>query len=161
MTRRPADPAQRARAKVDVTRIIQDERGGGDPPNVAISICEWDASFGGKNLADIAVMRGLAPTVENDAEVTLWLVENVGCGGVFHAIGEEDVVRVMAHPATMIASDAQVIQFGVGVPHPRSYGTLARVLGVYVRKEGVITLEDAVRKMTSFPASRLGCRTAG
>ena len=51
--------------------------------------------------------------------------------------------------------------FGVGTPHPRSYGTFARVLGVYVREKGVITLEDAVRKMTSFPASRLGLGDRG
>ena len=124
------DPAMRPRIKADVARIIQDERGGGDPRNVAVSLCEWDATLGGKNLADISVLRGLPPAVESAAEVTLWLVENGGCGGVFHAIGEEDVVRVMAHPATMIASDGQVVQFGVGVPHPRSYGTFARVLGV-------------------------------
>ncbi len=149
------DPAQRAKVRTEVAGIIQTERGGGDPRNVAISICEWDASLAGKNLADIAQQRGLAPTVENAAEVTLWLVENGSCGGIFHAIGEEDVVRVMAHPATMIASDGQVVPFNFGVPHPRSYGTFARVLGTYVREKNVITLEDAVRKMTSFPASRL------
>ena len=155
------DPAQRARAKSEVAAIIQNERGGGDPRNVAVSFCDWDSSLAGKNLADIAVLRGLTPTIENAAEATLWLVENGSCGGVFHAIGEEDVVRVMAHPATMIASDGQVVKFGVGVPHPRSYGTFARVLGVYVREKGVITLEDAVRKMTSFPASRLGLQNRG
>jgi dihydroorotase/N-acyl-D-amino-acid deacylase len=155
------DPVARAKIKTETAAIIMNERGGGDPRNVAISLCEWDVSLGGKNLADIAQSRGLAPTVENAAEVTLWLVENGGCGGVFHAIGEEDVQRVMAHPATMIASDGQVVVFGMGVPHPRSYGTFARVLGVYVREKGVITLEDAVRKMTSFPASRLGLPDRG
>ena len=155
------DPALRAKAKTEVAAIIQNERGGGDPRNVAVSFCDWNMSLAGKNLADIAVIRGLTPTIENAAEVTLWLVENGSCGGVFHAIGEEDVVRVMAHPATMIASDGGVVKFGVGVPHPRSYGTFARVLGVYVREKGVITLEDAVRKMTSFPASRLGLQDRG
>ena len=67
----------------------------------------------------------------------------------------------MAHPATMIASDGGVVPFGVGAPHPRSYGTFARVLGVYVREKKVITLEDAVRKMTSYPASRLGLMDRG
>ncbi|HEX6974142.1 MAG TPA: amidohydrolase family protein, partial [Vicinamibacterales bacterium] len=56
---------------------------------------------------------------------------------------------------TMIASDGEVPIFGRANPHPRSYGTFARVLGVYVRDKHVLTLEDAVRKMTSFPASRL------
>ncbi|MEI6720367.1 MAG: D-aminoacylase, partial [Betaproteobacteria bacterium] len=155
------DPTQRAKAKAETTRIILTERGGGDPRNVAVSICEWDASLAGKNLADIALMRGMEPTVESAAEVTMWLVESGGCRGVFHAIGDEDVLRILAHPATMIASDGEVAVFGVGVPHPRSYGTFARVLGVYVREKSVITLEDAVRKMTSFPASRLGLQDRG
>jgi dihydroorotase/N-acyl-D-amino-acid deacylase len=155
------DPAQRARMKAEVAQIIQTERGGGDPRNVAISLCDWDASLAGKNLADIAQQRGLAPTVDNAAEVTLWIVERGSCGGIFHAIGEEDVMRVMAHPATMIASDGQVVPYGEGAPHPRSYGTFVRVLGVYVREKGVLTLEEAVRKMTSFPASRLGLADRG
>jgi dihydroorotase/N-acyl-D-amino-acid deacylase len=69
----------------------------------------------------------------------------------------------MKHPATMIASDSSpgVPSFGVGVPHPRAYGTFARVLGAYVREKGVLTLEDAVRKMSSFPAQRLGIADRG
>jgi len=76
-------------------------------------------------------------------------------------MGEEDLQRILAHPATMIASDAAVIVFGPGVPHPRAYGTFARVLAVYVREKGVITLEDAVRKMSSFPAARIGLSDRG
>ena len=56
----------------------------------------------------------------------------------------------------MIASDGEVPTFGRAVPHPRSYGTFARVLGVYVREKHLPTLADAVRKMTAFPAARLG-----
>ena len=56
----------------------------------------------------------------------------------------------------MIASDGEVPIFGKASPHPRSYGTNVRVLGVYVREKHVLTLEDAVRKMTSFPAQRTG-----
>jgi N-acyl-D-aspartate/D-glutamate deacylase len=67
----------------------------------------------------------------------------------------------MRHPATMIASDGEVPVFGRGNPHPRSYGTFARVLGVYVREKGVLTLEDAVRRMTSFPAARIGLSDRG
>ena len=62
----------------------------------------------------------------------------------------------MKYPWTMIGSDGEVPIFGKGVLHPRSYGTFARVLGVYVRERRVISLEDAIRKMSSFPAQRLG-----
>jgi len=61
----------------------------------------------------------------------------------------------------MIASDGEVPIFGKASPHPRSYGTFARVLGVYSREKGLLTLEEAVRKMTSLPAWRLGLRDRG
>ena len=70
-------------------------------------------------------------------------------------------MRILRHPATMIASDGEVPIFGRANPHPRSYGTFARVLGVYVREKKVLTLEDAVRKMSSFPAARLGLSDRG
>jgi dihydroorotase/N-acyl-D-amino-acid deacylase len=103
----------------------------------------------------------MEPTVENGAEVAIWITEQGGCQGVFHAISEEDVVRILRHPATMIATDGEIPIFGRGSPHPRSYGTFARVLGVYVRDRQVLTLEDAVRKMSSFPAQRLGLLDRG
>src|SRR5438445_111266 len=75
--------------------------------------------------------------------------------------GVEDLVRSLGHPATMIASDGEVPIFGRGAPHPRSYGTFARVLAVYVRDKGILTLEEAVRKMSSFPAARIGLADRG
>jgi dihydroorotase/N-acyl-D-amino-acid deacylase len=97
----------------------------------------------------------MEPTIENAAEATMWIVEQGGCQGIFHAMSDEDLERILRHPATMIASDGEVPIFGRANPHPRSYGTFARVLGVYVREKRLLTLEDAVRRMTSFPASRL------
>ena len=61
----------------------------------------------------------------------------------------------------MVASDGEIPVFGKGAPHPRSYGTFARVLGVYVREKKLLTLEEAVRKMTSLPAARLGLADRG
>ena len=78
---------------------------------------------------DVTRSRGLPATIENAAETAMWIVEQGGCQGIFHAIGEEDLERILRHPATMIASDGEVPIFGRGVPHPRSYGTFARVLG--------------------------------
>ena len=71
---------------------------------------------------------------------------------VYHSMGNEDVERIMRYPNTAVASDGGVREFGVGMPHPRSYGTNARVLAEYVRNRGVLTLEDAIRRMTSLPA---------
>jgi dihydroorotase/N-acyl-D-amino-acid deacylase len=158
---RLSDPTTRARIRAETATIIRLERGGGDPKNVVIANCSWDATLAGKNLADITRLRGMEPTIENAAEATLWITEQGGCQGIFHAINEQDLVRILRHPATMVATDGEIPTFGRGNPHPRSYGTFARVLGVYVRDQNVLTLEDAVRKMTSYPAQRLGLLDRG
>lgn len=149
------DPATRARIRAETIAMIRDARGGGDPKNVQVASCGFDASLAGKTLADLTRARGMEPTIENAADVTLWLVEQGGCQGIFHAMSDDDVQRILAHPTTMIGSDGEVPVFGRANPHPRSYGTFARVLGMYVRDKKTLTLEDAVRKMTSFPAARL------
>ena len=103
----------------------------------------------------------LPADVENAAELALEIVERGGASAIFHAISEEDVERILVSPYTMIASDGEIPVFGQGAPHPRSYGTFARVLGVYVREKGLLTLEEAIRKMTSLPAARLGLGDRG
>ncbi|HZW53617.1 MAG TPA: D-aminoacylase [Candidatus Elarobacter sp.] len=150
------DPAARAKIKAASVALIRDERGGGDPRNVQLASCGFDASLAGKTLADVTRQRGLEPTLENAAETTMWIVEQGGCQGIFHAMSDEDLERIIRHPATMIASDGEVPIYGRANPHPRSYGTFARVLGVYVRDKKLLTLEDAIRKMAAFPAARLG-----
>jgi N-acyl-D-amino-acid deacylase len=155
------DSGSREKAKGGIVAMIRDERGGGDPKNVQFASCSFDASLAGKTLADLTRARGMAPTIRNAAEVTMWIVEQGGCQGIFHAMSERDLVRILRHPATMVASDGEVPIFGRANPHPRSYGTFARVLGVYVREKKVLTLEDAVRKMSAFPAARLGLTDRG
>ena len=71
---------------------------------------------------------------------------------VYHSMGEVDVDRIMRYPNTAVASDGGIRVPGEGMPHPRSYGTNARTLAEYVRKRHVLTLEDAIRRMTSLPA---------
>ncbi len=81
---------------------------------------------------------------------------------VNHAMAEKDVRLVLQHPHVSVASDGWTMQAsGRGTPHPRSFGTFARVLGRYVREERVLRLEEAVRKMTSLPAARLGLTDRG
>ncbi|HUH12827.1 MAG TPA: D-aminoacylase [Longimicrobiales bacterium] len=158
---RLADPATRARVKAASTDIIRLERGGGDPENVQIARCDWDPSLAGQDLAQVTRMRGMEPTLENAAEAVLWITEQGGCQGIFHAMTEDDLERILRHPTTMVASDGEIPIFGERHPHPRSYGTFARVLGLYVRERGTLPLEEAVRKMTSLPAQRLGLTDRG
>ena len=159
--KRLKDPATRAKIKAASLAIIRDERGGGDPKNVSVSACQFDPKLAGQNLAQLTQGRGLAVSLENAAETVMWIVEQGGCGGIFHAIGEQDLERILVHPATMIASDGEVAVFGRNVPHPRSYGTFARVLGLYVREKKLLPLETAVQKMSAFPAQRLGLSDRG
>jgi dihydroorotase/N-acyl-D-amino-acid deacylase len=148
-------PASRDKIRNEIISNIRDGRGGGDPKNIVIVSCAFDASLAGKSLADLTKARGVAVTIENAADTAIEMQHKGSCSAVYHAIGEEDVARIMRSPYTMIASDGDIPIFGKDAPHPRSYGTFARVLGVYVRERHVLTLEDAVRKMSGMPADRL------
>jgi N-acyl-D-amino-acid deacylase len=72
---------------------------------------------------------------------------------------EEPIKAIIRHPLGGYATDA--VDIGRGKPHPAAYGTFPRILGRYVREEKLLTLEDAVRRMTSFPANRLGIKDRG
>lgn len=116
--------------------------------------------YEGKRLAEIAAMRGDADPA--DTLITLMAEEGGNISGIFHNQSEENVQLVLRQPWVTPASDGSALNLDApGVPHPRSYGTNVRVLGRYVRDEQVLTLEDAVRKMTSLPASILGLTDRG
>ncbi len=94
--------------------------------------------------------------------INLMAEEGGGISGVFHTMSEADVQKIMKLPWVSIASDGSAIDLtAAGVPHPRNYSTNPRVLGHYVRDEKVLTLEDAVRKMTSLPAQIIGLSDRG
>jgi N-acyl-D-amino-acid deacylase len=92
-------------------------------------------------------------TMEDQYRAVIDIVVAGGASCVFHSMAEPDVENILRHPLVAVASDSGVRAFGVASPHPRGYGTNARVLGRYARERGTIPLEDAVRKMTSLPAT--------
>ena len=146
---------QRGRIKAEIVERIKVDRGGGDPKNVVMANCSFDHSLDGQSLADITAARGRAVDFDTAAETAIEIQQKGGCQAVYHAISEDDIERILKSPYTMIGSDGEIPEFGKGVPHPRSYGTNARVLARYVREKKVITLEDAIRKMSGYPAERL------
>jgi dihydroorotase/N-acyl-D-amino-acid deacylase len=158
---RLADPKTRARVKKGVIQNIRYDRGGNDPARVAIASCDWDPSLNGYNLAEVLQARGLEPNIENAAELVLELEEKGGCMAVYHAMSDEDVVRIMQHPRTMVASDGGIHMPAADRPHPRNYGSFARVLGRYVREQNVLSFEAAIYKMTRMPADRIGLSDRG
>lgn len=154
------DDATRTRIKAAIVAHINAERGG-DPATIVAANCSWNADLNGKSLADMLADQGKAVTVEGAAEVAMDLQAQGGCQGVFHSMSEEDVERIMQHPWTMISSDGGVPALNAGVPHPRNYGAFARVLKRYVREKQTLTVAEAIRKMTSLPAERLGLHNRG
>jgi dihydroorotase/N-acyl-D-amino-acid deacylase len=161
LRRRLADPVLNDSIERGVLELLRDDRGGGDIRRVQFSRVSWDSTLNGKTLYDLAMRLNVEPTLENAAPIVLDVVLRGGASTIFHVIDEQDVKRIMAHPQTMIASDGRLNRLGDAVPHPRAYGTFPRVLGRYVREEKVLTLEQAVRKMTSMPAARLGLTDRG
>lgn len=117
--------------------------------------------YEGKTIREITQMRGPNPTVDNQIETILDMMLQSRAQMIYHSMGDVDVERIMRWPLTAVASDGGIRDFGQGVPHPRSYGTNARVLAEYVRKRKVLGLEDAVRRMTSLPASTFGFESRG
>ncbi|CAN5813550.1 D-aminoacylase [soil metagenome] len=145
------------------------ERGEGDAFQSSVDGVGWnrsviedtaDRSLAGSSVAAIGERRGLAPV---DAFFDL-LVEDPATTCIGHAMHENDVREIMADPRVMVASDAVSMSPSgpmADVPvHPRTYGTFPRVVGSAVR-DGVLTLEAEVRKMTSLPAERFGLSQRG
>lgn len=120
-----------------------------------------DSTFNGKSVEEINVAMGRKHNARAETETVMDMVSKGGAGAVFHGMGEEDVRRIMQYPFNMFASDASIRVYNQGVPHPRGYGTNARVLGKYVREDGVLSLEEAVRRMTSLPAQKFGLKDRG
>ena len=133
-----------------------------DNCQVASVKSEANKRFEGKTLAQIAEMTGKKPA---DVVWDLLLDENGSVPAVYFLMSEEDVKYLMAKPWVSFGSDGTAVRpdgpLGEGKPHPRWYGTFPRILGKYVREEKVLTLEDAVRKMTSLNAEKLGITDRG
>ena len=120
-----------------------------------------DTSYNGKSIEAINLLKGNKHKVKAEAETVIDIMINGGATAVFHGMSEEDVKRIMQYPFNMFASDASIRVLNAGMPHPRGYGTNARVLGKYVREEKVISLEEAVRRMTSLPAQKFQLQNRG
>ena len=125
--------------------------------NIVVSSVESEANkeCEGKSIVQIAEMRGLEDPA--DAAFDILIEEDLAVGMVMFSMDEADVVRIMKHPVAAYITDGIL----GGKPHPRVYGSFPRLLGRYVRDQGVLQLEEAVRKMTSASAERLRLKSKG
>jgi N-acyl-D-aspartate/D-glutamate deacylase len=150
------DPETRARIEEDMKSIFVNQRAGNDLSRVQFRTVAADPGYNGKTLADLARDRGLELTVDNGIDLVIELQLAGGFGAIYHSMDDEDVKRILRYEHAMINTDGDAVSFGVGHPHPRSYGTFPRVLGRYVRELGVLSLEEAIRRMTSLSAEQIG-----
>ena len=120
-----------------------------------------DNAYNGKSITEINKLMGRKSKARFEAETIMDMIEKGGAQMVYHSMNEEDVKYIMQYPFAMFGADAGVPVPGKGMPHPRGYGTNARVLGKYVRDEKVISLEEAVRRMTSLAAQKFGIKDRG
>ncbi len=120
-----------------------------------------DTTYNGKSIEEVNLMKGRKNKSKYEAETIMDMMVAGGASMVFHGMSDEDVKRIMQYPFNMFASDASIRIFGEGAPHPRGFGTNARVLSKYVRDEKVISLEEAVRRMSSLPAQKFGLKDRG
>lgn len=151
--REMAQPA--AENKLDSLGIL-------DWKKIFIAYCKGHPEFEGRNIQEISTERNVDPF---DFVFNLLIEENASVNIVLFTMSEEDMEYVLSHRLSMIGSDSSArATYGIlakGKPHPRAYGTFPRILGRYVRDKAILTLEEAVRKMTSFPAQKLRLRGRG
>jgi N-acyl-D-amino-acid deacylase len=165
------DPAVRARVKREVAAGSQpgwsnlvEASGGWRHVVLANPYNPKYESFRGKSLAEIAKALGRDP-VDVAIDITVEALPKRAMA-LFFMMDERDIETALRQNWTSIGSDAAASEGAgqtdaLGLPHPRAYGTFPRVLAEYVKKRHVLTLEDAVRKMTSWPASRMGLEGRG
>jgi N-acyl-D-amino-acid deacylase len=136
-----------------------DDRPGGlgsvSPESVSIAAAPGHSEWEGRSIAELA--RELGKDAQSAAEHVI--ARAPGVTAVMHTMNEDDVRTVMRHPSTMIGSDG--IPTLPGKPHPRLWGTFARVLGRYARDLGLFPIEEAVHRMTGLPAQKFGLRDRG
>ncbi len=119
-----------------------------------------DTTLNGKSISAVNLVKNRKPTETDEAETILELMKAGGAQMIYHSMNEEDVQKIIQYPFCMIGADAGVSD-GTGMPHPRGYGTNARVLARYVREQRLISLEEAIRRMTSLAAQKFQLKDRG
>jgi N-acyl-D-amino-acid deacylase len=119
-----------------------------------------DTTLNGKNITEINQLKGRKKKLKYESETVLDMLEKSNAQMVYHTMHENDLQHFIRYPFNMPAADGGVTN-GRGMPHPRAYGTNARVLGRYVRELGIIGWEEAIRRMTSLPARKFGLEKRG
>ena len=160
VSERLKDPATRAKIAAEMKDIVT-KLGHKDFSYATVAGFAPNKEYEGKTITESNASKGRAKTLDNEVQTILDMMSQGFAQMVYHSMGAADVERIMRYPNTAVASDGGIRVFGQGMPHPRSYGTNARTLAEWVRNRKVLTLEDAVRRMTSLPARTFGFKDRG
>lgn len=158
--KRLADEATKKKIIEEIKKTLKDSKFK-DFSYAYVASYSANKDFSGKNIKEIAKLVRGKDKLDAQIEQILEMYQAGGAQMVYHKMDEPDVQSILREPFTMIASDSGVRSMGEGTPHPRGYGNNVRVLGRYVRELKIITLEDAIRKMTSLPAQTFNLRDRG
>ncbi len=153
---RVTDPEIRPRVERETEEWMRRDWTGGDLSRIQFRTLRAFPEYNGKRMSDMAADRGLPNNDATGVQLAIELQLAGGFSAIYHFMDEADVIRIMQHPQAMFETDGDPVGYGLGFPHPRSYGTFPRILGRYVREMGVLTLEEAIRKMTSMSADEIG-----
>jgi N-acyl-D-amino-acid deacylase len=156
---RMKDEGMRRRIVDDMVKSLK-KAGNKDFGYAVVARYAPDSTLNGRSIGEINVSKGRRKGPRHEAETILDMLKDANAQMVYHSMDESDVKYFMKYPFNMPAADGGVSN-GRGMPHPRSYGTNSRVLGRYVREQGVMGYEEAVRRMTSLPAQKFGLTDRG
>jgi N-acyl-D-amino-acid deacylase len=154
------DDATWEKIRAEMRELIR-ERGLEDYNFARIAEYRTDRSLNGLTIPQASQKVLGAADLATQQEMMRRILRAGGASMVYHFMSDDDLTRILTHPMVSIASDSGLNTFGEGVPHPRGYGNAVRVLGRYVREQKVITLEEAIRKMTSLPADQFAFADRG
>jgi N-acyl-D-amino-acid deacylase len=154
------DEATWAMIRTEMAAML-DRSGARDLSRSVVANYTPDPTRNGLSIADIAEKTRGSRALADQLEVAREMLRAGGAQMVYHMMGDADVTAIMRHPQVSMASDASINTPGEGRPHPRGYGNTVRVLAKYVREDRVLTLEEAVRKMSALPATHFGFAERG
>lgn len=129
----------------------------------SFAVVAWygpDTTMSGKSITQINIEKGGKKNFQSEANLILDMLAKANAQMIYHTMNEKDLVYFMKYPFNMPAADAGISD-GKGMPHPRGFGTNSRVLARYVRDQKVIGLEEAIRRMTSLPATKFNLKDRG
>lgn len=156
LAKRLKDPMLRKKIIAGMKDIMLEDETGEDLSLIQFNSLPSAPEFNGKTLADYVIAKGYPNTLDGGIQAVIDLELAGGFLAIYHEMDENDVINILEYPGSMIETDGDLVDPDSDMfPHPRAFGSFPRVLANYVRSQKVITLEQAIQKMTSMPADQI------